>query len=210
MTQPARVYVQDHGFFLTDRDVDTPFETMDYATGLAGVMRSAALVYAGVDRGYITVTTYAADASPPLDTPQQWADLATWEDIAEFSLHVPHGALTVAPLERRPSDAAQGPSLSPHGPGHYRIRIYASGRDHHFDQAVSESGERFHLVAWPAPPQGPVVIKSSSRCGYGLRLAALASPPRTEPITPLPQDQAEVEYQSLLRQNLLSNTPEQP
>ncbi|RZU53864.1 hypothetical protein EV385_5798 [Krasilnikovia cinnamomea] len=209
MTDAIRIRVQDHVFFLTDRDVSTPFETMDHSTGLAGVMESAALVAAGIDRGYVTVSTEPADHRPPLDTAEQWAALASWEDVAEFSLHVPHGALTVAPLEYTPAELPVLPTLSRHGGGYYRVRLQASGRDRHFDRVVEESGERFHIIAWPGPPAGPLVIKAGSRCGYGLRLAQLQAPPPTDPLAPTPEQQAEAEHEALLRQNLLAGAPDQ-
>jgi hypothetical protein len=203
MTEELGIYVQDHGFLISDHDVSTSFETMDYSTGLAGVMESAALVSAGIDRGYVTVTAQPVDQSPRLDTAAQWANLAVWDDVAEFSLHVPNGALTVVPLEYQPSDESEPPALSPRGPGHYRVRIHASGRDRHFDQVCYESGERFHILAWPAPPEAPIVIKSDSWCAYSLRLSALAWPPRSEPIRPTSAERAEAEHQAMLRRKLL-------
>ncbi|WP_422733868.1 hypothetical protein ACN26Y_28515 [Micromonospora sp. WMMD558] len=203
MTQPVRVYVQDHGFFVTDRDVDTPFETMDYGTGLAGVMESAVLVHAGIDRGYVAVTAAAVDERPGLDTAEQWDDLASWEDVAEVSLYVPHGRLTVEQLEQALDPRAQLPVLSGHGPGHYRLRLHASGRDRHYDRVVDESGERFHFLAWPAAPTAPLVIKAGSRCGYGLRLNALEAPVPAEFPPVMVEDQAEADRQAMQRRNLL-------
>ena len=199
---PPSIYVQDHGFVVTDRGIDPLFETMDYRTGLAGVMESAALIYAGIDRGYVTVSAGGLDRSPALDTGEHWAGLTAWEDVAEFSLHVPHGALTVEQLECGPFGARPAlPVLSAHGPGHYRLRVHASGRDRHYDQVADQSDERFHITAWPAPPAEPLVIRATSRCGYGLRLAALGA--RTDPIQPSPEEQAEAEHQAMLRQKLL-------
>ncbi|WP_120332169.1 hypothetical protein [Micromonospora globbae] len=203
MTVELRIYVQDHVFLITDHDVSTSFETMDHSTGLAGVMESAALVSAGVDRGHVTVTAEPAADRPALDTAEQWSYLAAWDDVAEFSLFVPHGALTVAQLEYPPTETPELPALSPYGPGHYRVRIHASGRDRHFDQVVAESGERFHIIAWPAPPAAALVIKATSRCGYGLRLATLESPPDKGLIRPTTEEQTEAEHEAALRRNLL-------
>ncbi|UQS22837.1 hypothetical protein L1857_08405 [Amycolatopsis thermalba] len=171
MSDTASVYVQDHSFVLGDADAETPFEAMDYSTGVAGVMQSAALLYAGVDRGYVTVSVDAAEARPALETPQQWTALAEWDDVAEISLEIPNGELRVDQLEYRPGETRiELPVLSAAGPGSYRVRIHASGRDRHFDQAVDDSGESFHLVVWPQPPAPPLIIKATSACGYGLRL----------------------------------------
>jgi hypothetical protein len=60
-TDPGRVYVQDHGFVITDRGINPLFETMDYRTGVAGVMESAALIHTGIDRGH---AANAAQLSP--------------------------------------------------------------------------------------------------------------------------------------------------
>lgn len=205
MVGPTTVHVQDHGFVVSDHDVSTPFETMNYLTGLAGVMESAVLIHAGIDRGYVTVTTQPAAHSVALDTPEQWASLDAWEDVAEVSLYVPNGALSVEQLSYGPSETSPKLSLlSAHGPGHYRLRIHASGRDSHYGQVLHESEERYHFTAWPAPPAAPLVIKATSRCGYGLRLGALTVPPRAEPIPLTPAQQAEAERQALLRRNLLN------
>jgi hypothetical protein len=203
MTHSVRIHVQDHGFFVTDRDVDTPFETMDYSTGLAGVMDCAALIHAGIDRGYVEVTAQALRERSALDTDEQWDDLATWEDVAEVSLYVPNGHLTVEQLEQPPLDERERlPVLSAHGPGYYRLRMHASGRDRHYDQVVDQSGERFHFLAWPAPLQPPLIIKAGSRCGYGLRLAPLDS---HAPIasSPVFEDEAEADRQAMQLRNLL-------
>jgi hypothetical protein len=180
MTDTASVYVQDHSFLVGDVGAATPFEAMDYSTGLAGVMESAALMAAGVDRGTVTVSVDALASRPTLETPQQWALLAEWDDVAEVSLYVPNGDLRVDRLEYGPGvSRVDLPSLSPFGPGHYRMRIHARGRDRHHDKVVDDSGESFSLLAWPQPPAPPLIIKATSTCGYGLRLNEMTKPTPT-------------------------------
>jgi hypothetical protein len=200
MATTAAVYVQDHSFLLGDRAAATPFEAMDYSTGLVGLMPSAAMIYAGVDRGIVTVTVTvdAVGTGPALHTPQQWAATAEWEDIAEVSLYVPNGELRVDRLEYGPAGRRVDlPTLSPHGPRHYRIRIHARGRDRHYDQIVDDSGESYHLVSWPQPPSPPLIIKATSICGYGLRLAHLQQP------TPTAAHQETRELDDAARQEIL-------
>jgi hypothetical protein len=202
MPDTAPVYVQDHCFFLSDSSAAMVFDDVDYSTGMAGLMESMALICAGVDRGIVTVTVDTAESRPHLDTPQQWAALAEWEDIAEFTLHARNGDLRVDRLEYGPFDARVDlPSLSPFGPGHYRIRIHASGRDLHYDKVVENSDESFYLIAWPEAPAAPLVIKSNSLHGYGLRFGQISKPSRPAP-EPSPRD-LEAEAHNEMRRRAL-------
>lgn len=205
MTGSASVHVQDHGFLLSDSSVPTPFETMDYSTGLGGLMPSSMLIYAGIDRGTVEVSVEATSTRAALNTSQDWDALADWDDIAEFTLFCPHGDLRVDRLEYGPHDARVDlPLLSHDGPGHYRIRLHARGRDRHHDQIVEDSGESFHLQAWPHPPVPPLIIKSSSRCGYNLRYSQLGARPAVLP-APNPSQQQTTTRQAILDDVLRHN-----
>lgn len=196
---PVRLYVQDHGFLIADANVDPDFSVLDYSTGLAGVTDAAALVAAGIDRGYVSVSAAVLDERPALDTSAQWALIDGFHDIAEFSLHADHGQLTVAPLESRADSTTETlPLLSPFGSGPYRIRLHASGRDRHYDQVVDDSGEHFHVLAWPEPVSAPLLIKATSRCGYGLRLNAHQQPSTTHLADPMADQQAAASHQAML------------
>ncbi|MEV4350168.1 hypothetical protein AB0J83_37400 [Actinoplanes sp. NPDC049596] len=123
--------------------------------------------------------------------------LAAWDDVAEVSLYCPRGALTVERLEYGPFDPRPDlPVLSTQGPGHYRLRVFASGRDRDFDKVVDDSAERFHVVAWPAPAAPALIVKATSRCGYGFRLSAATSPP--SPQQPFPETQEATSHQAML------------
>jgi hypothetical protein len=202
VTDTAPVYVQDGSFFVSDSGVATPFETMDYSTGLAGMMESPALIYAGVDRGTVTVGVDAVDSPPALDTPQRWAAaLAEWDDVAEVTLYVPNGDLRVDRLEYAPGEPRVDlPRLSSFGPGHCRMRIHASGRDRHHDKVVEDSGESFYLVTWPQPPAPPLIIKATSwLCGYGLRLGQISKPTPAAPTESASEQDDDAAHQDMLR-----------
>lgn len=206
MTGSAFVYVQDGGFLVSDSAVPAPFEMMDYSTGLGGIMPSTMLVAAGIDRGLVEVTAEALSSRPALNTQQDWETLAGWDDAAEFTLFCPHGDLRVDRLEYGPHDPRIDlPVLSAQGPGHYRVRLYARGRDRHRDQVVEESDESFRLLAWPAPLAPPLIIKSSSRCGYSLRFAQFGRSPQTTPLEPAPQRQETATRQAMLNDVLRNN-----
>ncbi|MEU6413807.1 hypothetical protein [Microbispora sp. NPDC046933] len=52
------------------------------------------------------------------------------------------------------------PSLTPHGPGSYRLRVHARGRDMEWRElAPSEPGEEHLIQIWPAPPADEVIHK---------------------------------------------------
>jgi hypothetical protein len=78
------------------------------------------------------------------------------------------------------------PDLGTAGPGSYRLRVHALGRDAHYDQAVADSGERYLLLCWPAPPAPSLIIRATDRCGYSLRFAQLHSHARRRDLPPSP------------------------
>jgi len=175
----ATVRTEDHSFIVGDGD-DMPIATADFSTGLAGAMYNCAMICTGIDRGPVTVTAEALDAAPGLDSVDQW------DDVAEISLTAPVGRLAVHQLLYLPGETPPDlPTLSPGGPGSYRVRIHTRGRDAHYDQVVDTPDEEYHLTSWPATPTGPLIIRATDRCGYGMRLAALNTPP-AQPQPPAP------------------------
>lgn len=169
---------EDHNFIVGDGD-DMPIATADFSTGVAGAMHNCALICTGADRGPVTVTAEALEAAPGLDS------VDDWDDVAEISLTAPVGRLAVHQLLYLPGETPpELPVLSPAGPGTYRVRIHTRGRDAHYDQVVETPTEEYHLACWPAPPTGPLIIRATDRCGYGLRLAALTTP--SAPLMPAP------------------------
>jgi hypothetical protein len=188
------VRTEDHSFIVGDGD-DMPIATADFSTGLAGAMHNCALICTGADRGPVTVTAEALDTAPDL------AGVDDWDDVAEISLTAPVGRLAVHQLLYLPGETPPDlPVLSPAGPGTYRLRIHTRGRDAHHDQVVDTPTEEYHLVCWPAPPTGALIIRATDRCGYGLRLAALTTPPAPPtPSSPVHDPERESLLQNLRR-----------
>lgn len=197
MRARARVYVQDHSFVIGD-GVDMPMELIDFSTGLAGVMPSTALIACGINSGTVTVIAEPADRQPEVASRQQW------DEIADISLYAPDGRLSIHRLSYGPFDTPPDlPVMSPHGPGHYRLRIHARGRDASFDKDIGDSDEEYHLVSWPADPAPPLIIKTTDETGYGLRLSQLRKPTAALPeASPAPAPAAS-EQEALQRQSLL-------
>ncbi|MFI8243407.1 hypothetical protein ACIF83_40240 [Streptomyces sp. NPDC085866] len=57
------------------------------------------------------------------------------------------------------------PVLSFIGPGNYRLRIHARGRDTAIDLAPDDVTEWYLIQAWPAPPQPEVALRQTD--GHG-------------------------------------------
>ena len=97
--------------------------------------------------------------------PAEQAD--SWEDVVEFSLTT-QDDLRIWPLFDEPLD----PDLAHAGPGTYRLRLHARGRDKTEEayslegipdpEADELSAEEHLLQVWPAPPAEPKVIRLTS------------------------------------------------
>jgi hypothetical protein len=193
----ATVRVADHLFGLVDRGA-IAIDTADWSNGLVVVMAAGALLYTGIHSGTVRVT---ADVLPG---PPTEVDPGPWDDIVEASLYAPTGHLGVHQLEYLPQEEPPSlPVLSPAGPGHYRVRAHARGRDRDFDAAVDHSDEHYLLSVWPAAPLPPLIVRATDRCGYGLRLSAL--PPRPQPAPAPPPDRR----RALLDNAILDNIARQ-
>ncbi|MEU2726066.1 hypothetical protein [Streptomyces smyrnaeus] len=57
------------------------------------------------------------------------------------------------------------PVLAPAGPGSYRVRVHARGRDIAPDGVAEEPVEDYLLIVWPAPPEPDTVHKQTDNFG---------------------------------------------
>lgn len=160
----AGVHVVDHGFGLLDMG-EIPIETVDYSNGLLAPMSAGAMVCTGIDTGYARVRVITR-AGPPGEIVE--ADDAPWEEVVEADVHAPYGQLCVDSLLHGP--VANLPVLSTAGPGRYRIRAHARGRDTAYDMVREDPVEDYLLVVWPARDGvDPSMIRVTDRCGRGMR-----------------------------------------
>ncbi|MFM9692239.1 hypothetical protein [Streptomyces europaeiscabiei] len=73
----------------------------------------------------------------------------------------------MAPLMDAPVDL---PSLASRGPGPYRLRVHARGRDTAVDQTVvDEVVESYLLQSWPAAHQDALLVRATDAYGAHLR-----------------------------------------
>jgi hypothetical protein len=197
MTSSATVHVADHSFGIFDQ-YDIPIHTADWGTGLIVTMSTGAMIYTGIDRGYVRVTTDIRAAAP-----EEIHD-GPWDDIVEASVHSPTGHLYVHALEYGPHDTPPPlPPLSPTGPGTYRLRAHARGRDLNYDKVQNDPTEDYLLTVWPAEHAPPLIIRATDWCGYSLRLSNIQRPtPATPPPVP-PEVVAERQTRDRLHQAIL-------
>jgi hypothetical protein len=153
MSEPVRVDVDFHQFMISagnwgDEPVQKPAVCLFFEP-----VRTRSAVLSGVASGPVLVECQALTAAPAEDTDG-------WEDVAEASLEVTSNLFT---LEVSGWDDEPRPErLDVCGPGVYRVRVHARGRDTANDVAVSEPVESFLVQAWPAPYEEPRTLKATS------------------------------------------------
>lgn len=175
---PALVSVEAHMFFLAeepgtaDRSPVTPHNGLVY-TNHPSVTTIVTTIVTGIASGDVTVTTETRQDAPAT------VDLDGWEEVIDHSLPAPLGAVRILTLEDGPADL---PSLTPYGPGPYRLRVHARGRDIAYDGVTFEPVEDYHLITWPAPRTPDHIHRQTDQAGASWRLAVQRSAAR--PPTP--------------------------
>ncbi|MFJ9818630.1 hypothetical protein ACIRU3_25900 [Streptomyces sp. NPDC101151] len=92
---------------------------------------------------------------------------AQWEEIVELPLHSVSGQLMVRGLMDDLDEEL--PVLSFDGPGDYRLRVHARGRDTAIDLAPDEITEWYLIQAWPEPAQDAAVLRRTATYGASVR-----------------------------------------
>ncbi|MDQ0904034.1 hypothetical protein QFZ22_000019 [Streptomyces canus] len=182
------VYVTEGTFGVLDAG-EIPVQTADWSNGLAAPMSEGALIAVGIHLGEIRATASSVSGPPPVPADD------FWEEIVEVSVYAPTGSLRVESLEHGPVNGLA--SLSPAGPGWYRLRVHARGRNILPDKTSSEPVEDYLLVAWPAPQADADIVRASERLEQDLAQANKA--PKPHPAPPARSSEQEMLRQRLLR-----------
>jgi hypothetical protein len=147
--QPAsvshgRAFASDHVVWVVDAGL-TPVTPGDGGNGLMVVTQpGAALLFTGINTGYVNVTVDARTEPP------EGVDVADWDEVCEVSMEAPGGRLAVlGPMA--PNEGELG-WLSAVGPGCYRVRVHARGRGALVDGVAYEPIEDYLFLSWPHPP----------------------------------------------------------
>ncbi len=174
----ATVRVDDLAFGVLDNG-EIPIETADRSNGLVAAMSDGAVISTGIHTGNVRVRAAVASSAPAsVDSDDEW------EEIVEVSVHTSHGQLRVDAFEEGAVRAL--PLLSTAGPGWYRLRVHACGRDTAPDRVQLDPVEDYLLAIWPAPPQPTSILRTSSRISRSLQAAlpsraTQARPPGARP-----------------------------
>ncbi|MEV5437475.1 hypothetical protein AB0K80_15895 [Streptomyces sp. NPDC052682] len=159
-TRTALVGVEYHVFQITDPQGPVADDLDANRTGLVSATGGAIEVTTGIHTGDVHVTV-----EPHPQRPDPARD---WEEIAEISCHSPSGELLVTPFM---DDPAELPSLASQGPGSYRLRVHARGRDRAVDLTlVDEVVEAYLIQSWPAVHEDAALVKATD--DYGARVRA--------------------------------------
>ncbi|MGV9758547.1 hypothetical protein ACWDUC_22315, partial [Streptomyces tricolor] len=150
-----------------------------------GITAGDATVHTGIHTGDVDVTVTAHRQPPP-------PDAGEWEEIAEISLHSPTGTLQVTPLM---TDLDKDlPNIAAAGPGTYRLRVHARGRDQAVDLIPHTITEHYLLQCWPQPPAPAQLLRATD--DYGAQLRA-EQPGQTRVTTHTPRGQHRQEHDIL-------------
>jgi hypothetical protein len=169
MTEPPQgirgvVHCDHHTLLLVDAGT-AQVRPAVWHNGLVAGQRGAALITTGIHTGQVRVSAEV------LQSPPGQADTDDWDDVAEVSMQ----ALTSSLVLRGPTSASALNIPLP-GPGHYRIRVHARGRDANIDGVAFEPTEDYRIILWPAPPGPAAQHKLTDRYGATVRRSAAALP----------------------------------
>jgi hypothetical protein len=170
----STLHVSYHQYYLSDSSVDIAEVPLDEllrgGNGLIAVTTGFAVVHAGTHTGHIRVTVDPRPAPPPLD-------LAAWQEVVEVPFTSTTGQVWLVEWGG-PARTDLG-NLTPAGPGSYRLRAHARGRDQAATLHVPpEQPLDEHLIlSWPAPPSPEHTHKLTDQYGQRIRSAQSAERP---------------------------------
>ncbi|MBY8844634.1 hypothetical protein [Streptomyces sp. SP2-10] len=154
------VPVQYHQFNISDEDGPAGPDLPREHNGLIEVQDGIATIHTGIHTGDVDVTVTFHSQAPQTGN-------AVWDEIVELSLHSVSGELMVRGLMDDLDEEL--PALSFDGPGDYRLRIHARGRDTAIDLAPDEVTEWYLIQVWPAPVQNAAVLRHTDSYGASVR-----------------------------------------
>ena len=120
----------------------------------------------------MALSTAALGTAPPT------IDLDGWDEVVDVSLTAPVGQLRPAALM---AGSDPFPVLTVAGPGEYRVRVHANGRDTNIDGVDTEPRERYLVLAWPEPAGPQRIHLHTDAYGDSVRRSFADAPSIPEP-----------------------------
>ncbi|MFK0136596.1 hypothetical protein [Streptomyces murinus] len=122
-----------------------------------------AVVMTGTESGQVAVTVEVTEHEP------EPADDGAWDEIVEVSLLLPGASPRVT--TDMEDEAPLLPAFTAAGPGPFRVRVHARGRDAGQEELIVEDDpvEEHLIQVWPAPAAPTQVIKTSDAYGMSFR-----------------------------------------
>ncbi|GGO98739.1 hypothetical protein [Wenjunlia tyrosinilytica] len=163
------VFAQYHQFLIREDDQVVGPHLPVHSNGLVEIEDDRATVDTGVHTADVEVTLSLHRGEPA-------PDLRHWQEVVEVSLHSTTGELQLRAMGV--DLECDFPLLSFAGPGDYRIRVHARGRDTAVDGAPEEIVEWYLIQAWPAPAAPATVLAADDDYGEEWR-ATIPGPHET-------------------------------
>jgi hypothetical protein len=180
------VQVDYHTFHLADTDAALP--PFVPTNGLVIIHPGMAIVVTGASSGLVSVAVEVREVAPAA------LDTNAWDEVVDVTLEATTGRVRVAaPM----ADAPDLPVLTPFGPGPYRVRVHARGRDIAPDGVAFEPVEDYLVITWPDRPQPEVVHRRTDQYGAELREYLQRHPPPD--VAPAPVDEEQQRLDDRLR-----------
>jgi hypothetical protein len=156
------VPVAYHTFWLADTGVNGPQLPLTPRNGLIVAQPGIAVIFTGIHTGKVAVSVEVRDQAPEVTT-------TGWDEVVEVAMEAITGRVVVTGAG---ADAPEHlPVLTQAGPGHYRVRVHARGRDTAVDLVAVEPVEDYLIVVWPGRPAPETSYRQTDQYGATLRQA---------------------------------------
>ncbi|MEV0236390.1 hypothetical protein [Nonomuraea sp. NPDC050786] len=142
ITWRGPVSLSHHQLLLVDGKIGAPHPTRSL-NGLVAAWPDAVVILTGIHTRAVNVTVELHNSPPAIDHDRDW------DEIADISLESTTGRLGLTGLMLDPPEGFG--NLAWQGSGHYRLRVYARGRDTRIGGVADEPVEDYLLQIWSAP-----------------------------------------------------------
>lgn len=151
-----------HAEFATLRIESVDTEATASKSSVGGLLYAAVdgelLIHTGMEAGPADIEIRALEHAPKQVEPG-------WEDVSEASFRA--GFYARAAVRGNEPYSESDPNnwvqrLDAHGPGWYRVRVHATGRDNATGEWVEQPVEKYLVMTWPAPRADSMLHRATS------------------------------------------------